>query len=420
MPYRNERYRRRKQKRTAIIGIVVAALLIEIVVVIVLLSRDCSGRRSTPDLTSQQTAPAATETPVPEDTSVPAETPMSVPTPSPAPAKQSHAVNGYLPIYEKVDTSEKVIAVTVDDLLQPTNLKKICQLAKDYNAKLTLFPIGKMLEREDIRSTVKRAYEELGFEIENHTYGHNRLYMEDEAGLANAVCKQQMLVNDTLGVNYQMHFLRMQGGNGEKDPRSHQYLDQLGYLGIASWSYSGSNADISAIKKHLRPGGIYLFHTTNTDLKRLQEFIPYAVSQGYRLVTLNELLGFEENETTPLTTNALEVPIPSPSPYVYDTYVVMGPKTKMYPVQLLQKRLIELKYLPADSAVDGDYGTGTLAAVKTFQQVANLKVDGYAGEQTQALLFSDAAPVNPNPVFSSAASPQATVSTREEDTSGEP
>lgn len=57
-----------------------------------------------------------------------------------------------------------------------------------------------MLEREDIRSTVKRAYEELGFEIENHTYGHNRLYMEDEAGLANAVCKQQMLVNDTLGV----------------------------------------------------------------------------------------------------------------------------------------------------------------------------------------------------------------------------
>ena len=50
MPYRNERYRRRKQKRTAIIGIVVAALLIEIVVVIVLLSRDCSGRRSTPDL----------------------------------------------------------------------------------------------------------------------------------------------------------------------------------------------------------------------------------------------------------------------------------------------------------------------------------------------------------------------------------
>lgn len=216
MPYRNERYRRRKQKRTAIIGIVVAALLIEIVVVIVLLSRDCSGRRSTPDLTSQQTAPAATETPVPEDTSVPAETPISVPTPSPAPAKQSHAVNGYLPIYEKVDTSEKVIAVTVDDLLQPTNLKKICQLAKDYNAKLTLFPIGKMLEREDIRSTVKRAYEELGFEIENHTYGHNRLYMEDEAGLANAVCKQQMLVNDTLGVNYQMHFLRMQGGNGER------------------------------------------------------------------------------------------------------------------------------------------------------------------------------------------------------------
>ena len=420
MPYRDERYRRRARKRNRIATIVVLALIVEIFVMIVLLSHGCSSRRGAPDVTSQQTAPVASETPVPEDTPEPTEEPTPVPTSSPAPAAQSFAVNGYLPVYRKLDTKEKIIAITVDDLAQPANLKKICQLAKDYGAKLTLFPVGSMLENAENRETVRRAYYELGFEIENHTYGHDKLYMMSDTEMAESIFKQQQLVSDVLGVNYQMHFLRMPGGNGEADPRTHRYLDRLGYRGILSWSYSGTSTSISDIKKHLKPGSIFLFHTTAKDLKKLNEFIPYAVSQGYRLVTLNELLGFEENQTTPLTTSALSVPMPSPEPYVYDNYVRIGPKMKMYAVKFLQRRLVELKYMPADSAIDGDYGSATRAGVKAFQQAAGLEVSDYAEPEMQALLFSDAAPVNPNPVFSSAASPQTTVSTREDDTSGEP
>lgn len=418
MPYRDERYRRRARKRNRIGMIVALALLLEVILLIVLLSRGCSSRRGTPDLTSQQTAPVATETPVPTDTPEPTEAPTPVPTP--APTAQSFAVDGYLPVYRNVKTTEKVIAITIDDLAQPSNLNKICQLAMDYNAKLTLFPVGQMLENEKIRNTVRRAYYELGFEIENHTYGHDKLYMMSDAEMAESIFKQQQLVNETLGVNYQTHFLRCPGGNGEADPRTHRYLDQLGYRGILSWSYSGSNTSIKNIKQHLKPGSIFLFHTKDKDLARLKEFIPYAVSEGYRLVTLNELLGFEENQTTPLTTDPLSVPVPSPEPYVYNNYVRIGPKMKMYAIQSLQRRLVELKYMPADSAIDGDYGSATLAGVQAFQKVAGFEISDYAEIEMQALLFSDAAPINPNPVFSSvAASPQATISTREPDASGE-
>lgn len=418
MPYRDERYRRRARKRNRIGMIVALAILLEVILLIVLLSRGCSSRRGTPDLTSQQTAPVATETPVPTDTPEPTEAPTPVPTP--APTAQSFAVDGYLPVYRNVKTTEKVIAITIDDLAQPSNLNKICQLAMDYNAKLTLFPVGQMLENEKIRNTVRRAYYELGFEIENHTYGHDKLYMMSDAEMAESIFRQQQLVNETLGVNYQTHFLRCPGGNGEADPRTHRYLDQLGYRGILSWSYSGSNTSIKNIKQHLKPGSIFLFHTKDKDLARLKEFIPYAVSEGYRLVTLNELLGFEENQTTPLTTDPLSVPVPSPEPYVYNSYVRIGPKMKMYAIQSLQRRLVELKYMPADSAIDGDYGSATLAGVQAFQKVAGFEVSDYAEIEMQALLFSDAAPINPNPVFSSvAASPQATISTREPDASGE-
>lgn len=97
-----------------------------------------------------------------------------------------------------------------------------------------------------------------------------------------------------------------------------------------------------------------------------------------------ELLGFEENRTTPLTTDPLSVPMPSPSPYVYDTYIRIRPKVKMYAVRFLQERLIELKYLPANSVVDGDYGVGTRAAVKAFQQAAGLEISEYAEPEMQA------------------------------------
>lgn len=415
MPYRDDRYRRRARKHNRTVLIVALVLLVEIIVLIVLLARSCSGRRGTPDLTSQPTAPV--ETLAPTDTPVPTEAPTPVPSPSPSPTAQSYAVDGYLPVYRNVKTTEKVIAITIDDLAQPSNLNKICQLAMDYNAKLTLFPVGEMLENAKIRNTVYRAYYELGFEIENHTYGHDKLYMLSDAEMAESIFKQQQLVSDVLGVNYQMHFLRMPGGNGEADPRTHQYLDQLGYRGILSWSYSGSNTSIKNIKQHLKPGSIFLFHTKDKDLERLKEFIPYAVSQGYRLVTLNELLGFEENQTTPLTTDPLSVPVPSPEPYVYEDYVQIGPKMKLYAVKFLQRRLVELKYMPEDSAIDGDYGSATRAGVQAFQQAAGLEISDYAEPEMQALLFSDAAPVNPNPVFPSATSPQATIDTREPDTS---
>jgi peptidoglycan hydrolase-like protein with peptidoglycan-binding domain len=60
----------------------------------------------------------------------------------------------------------------------------------------------------------------------------------------------------------------------------------------------------------------------------------------------------------------------------------------------LQARLIELGYLRPGSN-DGDYGSGTEAAVRAFQQANGLKDDGIAGKETQTRLFSDQAVPKP-------------------------
>ncbi len=58
-------------------------------------------------------------------------------------------------------------------------------------------------------------------------------------------------------------------------------------------------------------------------------------------------------------------------------------------VRALQKRLKELGYYTG--TVDGDFGTGTEAAVKAFQKANGLTADGKAGKQTLAKLNSKSA-----------------------------
>ena len=305
-------------------------------------------------------------------------------------------------------TDTRKIAITVDDLNEVDNLKTILNVANQYNAKITLFAIGDNVDRNsDLRVTLKEAYM-MGHEIENHTYDHAKLYSLNDSNMAYQIFATQKAVNNALGYEYQMHFIRMPGGNGEHDLRSHQYLYQLNDLGLAdykaivNWTFSGSNGKIDEIKNSLKGGHIYLFHCKADDTKKLEEFIPYAVSQGYELVTLNEMLGYPENSISPLKGDALAYEIPEPYPYVYTNLVLLDGKPhshrgQMYVVQLLQRRLIELGYLSKNAVVDGDFGNDTTIAVKLFQTYNDLDADGQAGPLTQKLLFSSNAKPNTSP-----------------------
>ena len=50
------------------------------------------------------------------------------------------------------------------------------------------------------------------------------------------------------------------------------------------------------IGNNLAPGNIYYFKTTKEDLRRMNVLMDEAKIQGYEMVTLNRLFGYEENE----------------------------------------------------------------------------------------------------------------------------
>ena len=349
-------------------------------------------------------SPVPTAEPTVEPTAVPTPEPTIEPTQAPDESFaaihpeeeiEAEATFEYLPVIHHADTTEKRIAITVDDCFQMDNLKTIAKLAIDRGGRLTLFPIGQNVVRDGMSDILKACVFNYGFEIENHTWSHSRIFRMSEEDMAAEIWKQRAAVNQALGVNYQEHFFRLMGGDGEYDQRTHNSLKQLGYLGIADWSLSGSDADLERIKSSLAPGKIYLFHTTDADTAKLKEFIPYAVSQGYELVTLNELLGLEANAVSDLST--AETTMPEPQPYA-TVYAEQKKGDYSWSVVLIQRALYEKGYLSAGAktatkgdVADGVYGDSTADAISAFQRANGLPETGVADAATQRLLLGDAA-----------------------------
>ncbi len=385
--------RMRRQRQNSIIkGAALAVTLLLLIILIILIFRDTGASPKSPAQTYAPTeTPAASETatPTPTPTPTPPQTPVSRRAVSTTPEKcPSPAQDGYLPVFREGGKAEKWICITVDDCNEAANFAEIVALAQQYDAKLTLFPIGEnLIKKSAVADTLRLAYS-LGYEIENHSYSHSRMYELPEEEMAKEIYLTQQAVCHVLGLDYQPHFLRTRGGDDRNDRRTHEYMDKLGYVGMAHWSHSGASA-MKKLKAELAPGNIYLFHCKSSDLKQLREFIPYAVSQGYRLVTMNEMFGFPPNDVKPLTVPATEMKMPAPDPYVfpYDKSITKG--VYLWDVFLLQERLKALGYLESDPT--GFYGNLTVYAVGSFQQDNGLKADGTATVETQRAIFAQSA-----------------------------
>ncbi|MBQ7656444.1 MAG: D-alanyl-D-alanine carboxypeptidase family protein, partial [Clostridia bacterium] len=91
---------------------------------------------------------------------------------------------------------------------------------------------------------------------------------------------------------------------------------------------------------------------------------------------------------TPVPTQA-PTPVPSPTPGL------LGSGSQGDAVKALQSRLQELGYYTGQ--IDGDYGSGTKAAVEKFQRINKLTADGIAGQKTLAAVYADSALPAPGP-----------------------
>ena len=330
----------------------------------------------------------------------PSPSPTPEPTPSPAPTynpdepfalvRPQPIEEGFLPVFEKANTDEKRIAITVDECTGAAITSQFAKLAYKYGAKLTLFPSGENALLQDMGDVLKTCLYTMGFEIENRCFsGAAKLYQMNDAMMAAEIWKQEIAVSYVLGERYHPHFLRLYGGDGENDGRTHAYLKQMGYLGIADWTFNGGTMSEGKIGGNLAPGNIYYFKTTKNDLRMMELLMVEAKGQGYQMVTMNELFGYEENAYED-GVNVMAEQMPELEnkdiPYYF-----MKTGDCTWATNLLQRRLIELGYLSEGNA-DGVFGSGTAAALSAFQAKLGLAATGAADVITQEKIYAKDAP----------------------------
>lgn len=416
MPYKRPTLSRARQrarfKRQLIIGGGALAALVVLVVAIILITRGQGGDRPVNAPAATVAAAIATEEPVDldgegdvwddededEDGDAEAAEPAATPAPTaapeatPAPAgeagraatRPTATAPGFMPVFSSAqNTEEKIVAITVDDCFQAENLEKIVNCAIENGGKLTIFPIGQNVIKTEQSRILKEAWEK-GMELENHTYTHSGLFNCTEDEFTKQIYDQQMTLSYILDKEYQPHFLRPRGGDARNDQRMQMYAKQLGYYGIAHWSVDGSKGTDQQLAKGLKPGAIYLFHTTDNDWAKLERFIPWVASKGYQMVTLNEMFDYPENETSELTSPAKGREVPALEPYEV-VYTTLKKTTYSWYAYLLQQKLIELGYLTGEP--DGVYGEGCEAAVSKYQADNNLEVTGKADPELMTELL---------------------------------
>ncbi|MCC5646076.1 polysaccharide deacetylase family protein [Nostoc sp. CHAB 5824] len=200
----------------------------------------------------------------------------------------------------KLKANEKVIALTFDDGPSPKNTAQILEILKKNNIKATFFMVGQMVK---YFPQVAKQVAADGHVIGNHTW-HHWYFQMDGATVSSEIDRTADIIYKTTGEKTTL--FRPPGGflnNGLA-----QYAKNEKYA-VMMWSEQSGDAErrspqvpmlVKNVLKQAKPGAIVLMHdgggNRSKSVKALPEMIAGLKTQGYRFVTIPELLEIQAQE----------------------------------------------------------------------------------------------------------------------------
>ena len=198
-------------------------------------------------------------------------------------------------IVPRVDTSEKVVALTFDDGPTPEYTDGVLDVLRERGVKATFFLMGVDAEKnpEQVRAIIAD-----GHELGNHTFNHPDMTLASVDKAKDEVERTDAALRSA-GYSGEIHF---RPPFGKKLIGLPLYLSEHDRKTI-TWdvepeSYSDVAADPKLITAHVlekaRPGSIIILHVMykarETSRQALPDVIDGLHAQGFRFVTVSELL----------------------------------------------------------------------------------------------------------------------------------
>lgn len=185
----------------------------------------------------------------------------------------------------------KCVALTFDDGPSPFDAR-LLQVLKDNDAKATFFEIGNKVAANPAGS---RQIADAGMEIGNHTWEHPNMTTIPPDDVAGQLAKANDAIAAATGRT--PNLWRPAGG------LSNEAVNQIaGRHGLAEilWDVipfdwindSNTGATRYMLMTYIKPGSVVLFHDTySSTVDLVYQFMPVLKANGYRVVTVSELLG---------------------------------------------------------------------------------------------------------------------------------
>lgn len=199
----------------------------------------------------------------------------------------------------KLNSSDKVIALTFDDGPWPKTTEQVLDILKQKGVKATFFWIGEPLQ--NYPKVAQRVVAE-GNAVGNHTWHHWYRRM-DEATAAREIDRTSDLIYETTGVR--TFLFRPPGGLLHNGPPN--YAKNNKYV-IVMWSSlaqefnkrASARTLVNDVLKSAKSGGIVLLHDGGGNHHKTVEALPQIIDglrqRGYRFVTVPQLLEMQDKE----------------------------------------------------------------------------------------------------------------------------
>jgi peptidoglycan/xylan/chitin deacetylase (PgdA/CDA1 family) len=186
-----------------------------------------------------------------------------------------------------------VLALTFDDGY--VNVSRFLDVCREANVRLTLFPIGQVIEANP--APWQRAVAE-GHEIGCHTYTHQPLSGQPYEVVANELAEFMRVARSCLGLSMVQYF-RPPCGSGWNEPALQQAAADFG-MTVMMWnrvnamnqfSAEPTGRDVvSAFQQQARLGDIFLYHFRYQEVDALATIVEFCRGQNWHVGTISELL----------------------------------------------------------------------------------------------------------------------------------
>ncbi|WKE67515.1 polysaccharide deacetylase family protein [Gallaecimonas kandeliae] len=203
-------------------------------------------------------------------------------------------------LVDRVDTDQKVVALTFDDGPSPGYTQALLKTLAAQGVKASFFLVGSAIEAHPLEA---KLIAKAGHQLGNHSYSHQRMVLMSPAAVKEELERTNALIRQA-GYQGPIYFRPPYGKKLWVLP---WFLARHDILSV-TWDLepdshpkvAGNSAAIARyVVDHARPGSIILLHVMFGSRQASMAAVPAIIqglkAKGYRFVTLKELVALRKS-----------------------------------------------------------------------------------------------------------------------------